>query len=106
MPFRSGNVFNPRAYRFFHHVGTTDPRLTQTPSIFKLPPLPSGSVSFVLLVDMFCSMLRVKVSVLNLFELSRCYEATNEKDRAADKTTSQSSQPGQPPAPPTTQTSN
>lgn len=21
MPFRSGNVFNPRAYRFFHHVG-------------------------------------------------------------------------------------
>jgi len=61
MPFRSGNVFNPRAYRFFHHVGkyiiiifmfkknqligSTDPRLTQTPSIFKLPPLPSGSVN-------------------------------------------------------------
>ena len=21
MPFRSGNVFNPRAYRFFHHIG-------------------------------------------------------------------------------------
>ncbi len=45
MPFRSGNVFNPRAYRYFHHIGATDPRLTQTPSIFKLPPLPSGSVS-------------------------------------------------------------
>ncbi|CAM4862893.1 unnamed protein product [Rotaria socialis] len=89
MPFRSGNVFNPRAYRFFHHVGSTDPRLTQTPSIFKLPPLPSGSVS-----------------VLNLFELSRCYEAASGKERTIDKTTSQSSQPGQPPAPPTTQTSN
>lgn len=45
MPFRSGNIFNPRAYRYFHHIGATDPRLTQTPSIFKLPPLPSGSVS-------------------------------------------------------------
>ncbi|CAF5185246.1 unnamed protein product [Rotaria magnacalcarata] len=89
MPFRSGNVFNPRAYRFFHHVGSTDPRLTQTPSIFKLPPLPSGSVS-----------------VLNLFELSRCYEAASGKERTIDKTTSQSSQPAQPPAPPTTQTSN
>ncbi|CAF0832105.1 unnamed protein product [Didymodactylos carnosus] len=44
MPFRSGNVYNPRAYRFFHHIGSTDPRLTQTPSIFKLPPLPAGSV--------------------------------------------------------------
>ncbi|CAF3579709.1 unnamed protein product [Rotaria sp. Silwood1] len=89
MPFRSGNVFNPRAYRFFHHVGSPDPRLTQTPSIFKLPPLPSGSVS-----------------VLNLFELSRCYEAASGKDHPVDKTTSQSSQPTQPPAPPTTQTSN
>ncbi|CAF1079468.1 unnamed protein product [Rotaria sordida] len=89
MPFRSGNVFNPRAYRFFHHVGSSDPRLTQTPSIFKLPPLPSGSVS-----------------VLNLFELSRCYEAANGKDPTVDKTTSQSSQPAQPPAPPATQTSN
>ncbi|CAF4451830.1 unnamed protein product, partial [Rotaria socialis] len=46
------------------------------------------------------------VSVLNLFELSRCYEAASGKERTIDKTTSQSSQPGQPPAPPTTQTSN
>ncbi len=44
--------------------------------------------------------------MLNLFELSRCYESANEKDRIADKTVSQSSQPGQPPAPPTTQTPN
>ena len=30
-------------------LGSTDPRLTQTPSIFKLPPLPSGSASVLLL---------------------------------------------------------
>jgi hypothetical protein len=29
----------------YQSIGSTDPRLTQTPSIFKLPPLPSGSVN-------------------------------------------------------------
>jgi len=41
---------------------------------------------------------------LNLFELSRCYDAANAKDRSADKTTTESLQ--QPVPPPTTQTSN
>ncbi|CAF3670731.1 unnamed protein product [Rotaria socialis] len=62
MPFRSGHIFNPRAYQFFHSIGSTNPRLTQAPTILKLPPLPSGSVS-----------------VLNLFELSQRYDNSNEK---------------------------
>ncbi|CAF3690919.1 unnamed protein product [Adineta steineri] len=82
MPFKSGNVFNPRAYRFFHHTGSSDPRLTQTPSIFKLPPLPSGSVS-----------------VLNLFELSRCYDAATENGQLAPE-------PNRPVTSPTNQQAN
>ncbi|CAF3312501.1 unnamed protein product [Rotaria sp. Silwood2] len=68
MPFRSGNVFNPRAYQYFHSIGTTDPRLTQPPSILKLPSLPAQSVS-----------------ILNLFELSRRYDTSNEKDHLIEK---------------------
>ncbi|CAF1243358.1 unnamed protein product [Adineta ricciae] len=90
MPFRSGNVFNPRAYRCFHPTGTTDPRLTQTPTIFKLPPLPSGSVS-----------------VLNLFELSRCYDGSADKEQPVDQTMNQTmnqtSEPARPFSSPTNQ---
>jgi hypothetical protein len=65
MPPNSRHIYNPRASQYFHPVGkggnvelifvslpfginlgTTDPRLTQPPSIFKLPPVPSGSVGF------------------------------------------------------------
>lgn len=126
MPFRSGNVFNPRAYRFFHHVGTCNlhiqksfvfsqknvsNRFYRSTSDTNTIDIQTSTIAFRLSecsgVSVFDDdVLRSKVSVLNLFELSRCYEVANEKDRAADKTTSQSSQPGQPPAPPTTQTSN
>ncbi|CAF0888724.1 unnamed protein product [Rotaria sordida] len=68
MPFRSGNVFNPRAYQFFHSIGSTNPRLTQPPSILKLPSVPSRSAS-----------------VLNLFELSQRYDNSNEKDHLIEK---------------------
>ncbi|CAF3803079.1 unnamed protein product [Rotaria sp. Silwood1] len=68
MPFRSGNVFNPRAYQYFHSIGSTDPRLTQAPSILKLPSVPSRTVS-----------------VLNLFELSQRYDTSNEKDHLIEK---------------------
>ncbi|KAK7503175.1 hypothetical protein BaRGS_00005440 [Batillaria attramentaria] len=55
MPVRTGNIFNPRAHQYFHPTGTTDVRLTQPPSVFQLPPLPHNN----------------KVSVVNLFELSK-----------------------------------
>ena len=42
MPYKSpGNVFNPRAHKYFHPTGSNDIRLTQPPSVFQLPPLPA-----------------------------------------------------------------
>ncbi|XP_050390798.2 uncharacterized protein LOC126809962 [Patella vulgata] len=55
MPYKTGNVYNPRAHQYFHPTGSTDLRLTQPPSVFQLPPLKSGD----------------KMSVLNLFDLSK-----------------------------------
>ncbi|OWF37664.1 titin-like isoform X2 [Mizuhopecten yessoensis] len=55
MPYKRGTVFNPRAHQYFHPNGSSDLRLTQPPSMIQLPPLPNKS----------------KMSVLNLFELSR-----------------------------------
>ena len=48
MPYKSpNNVFNPRAHRYFHPTGSNDVRLTQPPTVFQLPPLPSkSSVNF------------------------------------------------------------
>ncbi|PVD29205.1 hypothetical protein C0Q70_11802 [Pomacea canaliculata] len=57
MPLKTGNIFNPRAHQYFHPTGTTDVRLTQPPSVFQLPPLPSNN--------------RQKLPVVNLFELSK-----------------------------------
>ncbi|XP_005097136.1 uncharacterized protein LOC101862724 isoform X2 [Aplysia californica] len=54
MPYKSGNIYNPRAHQYFHPTGATDVRLTQPPSVFQLPPLPNS-----------------KLSVVNLFELSK-----------------------------------
>ncbi|XP_059166381.1 uncharacterized protein LOC131948723 isoform X2 [Physella acuta] len=54
MPYKRGNVFNPRAHQYFHPSGSTEVRLTQPPSVFQLPPLPLN-----------------KLQVVNLFELSR-----------------------------------
>ncbi|RUS81620.1 hypothetical protein EGW08_010633, partial [Elysia chlorotica] len=42
MPFKSGNIFNPRAHQYFHPTGATEVRLTQPPSVFQLPPLPNS----------------------------------------------------------------
>jgi hypothetical protein len=45
MPYKtSNNVFNPKAHQYFHPSGYTDLRLTQPPSVFQLPPLPSKTV--------------------------------------------------------------
>lgn len=55
MPFKTGTIFNPRAHQYFHPTGSTDFRLSQPPSMFQLPPLPTKS----------------RMSVVNLFELSR-----------------------------------
>nr|CAB3262585.1 uncharacterized protein LOC100180644 [Phallusia mammillata] len=65
MPSRVGNVYNPRAHQYFHPTGTSgDLRLTQPPSIFQLPPLPD----------------KAKMSVVNLFELSKNFENPNAAD--------------------------
>ncbi|CAF0939608.1 unnamed protein product [Brachionus calyciflorus] len=59
MPFKSSNnVFNPRARQYFHPPGS-DIRVTQPPSVFQLPPLPSKQT----------------LSVINLFELGKRFEA-------------------------------
>ncbi|GFS13776.1 histone-lysine N-methyltransferase SETD1B-A-like [Elysia marginata] len=58
MPFKSGNIFNPRAHQYFHPTGATEVRLTQPPSVFQLPPLPNS-----------------KVGVVNLFELSKNFHS-------------------------------
>ncbi|XP_064617866.1 uncharacterized protein LOC135481989 isoform X2 [Liolophura sinensis] len=57
MPFRTGNVFNPRAHQYFHPKGSSHMRLTQPPSVFQLPPLPQN-----------------KLAVLNLFNLSSNFQ--------------------------------
>ncbi|CAL1543054.1 unnamed protein product [Lymnaea stagnalis] len=54
MPYKRGNVYNPRAHQYFHPTGATEVRLTQPPSVFQLPPLPNS-----------------KFPVVNLFELSK-----------------------------------
>jgi hypothetical protein len=42
MPYKSpNNIYNPRAHQYFHPSGSNDPRLTQPPTVFQLPPLPS-----------------------------------------------------------------
>ncbi|XP_078481741.1 uncharacterized protein LOC100180644 [Ciona intestinalis] len=59
MPSKGGNVYNPRAHQYFHPTGTSgELRLTQPPSIFQLPPLPE----------------KAKLSVVNLFELSKNFQ--------------------------------
>uniref|UniRef100_A0A2C9LC74 Uncharacterized protein n=1 Tax=Biomphalaria glabrata TaxID=6526 RepID=A0A2C9LC74_BIOGL len=54
MPYKRGNIYNPRAHQYFHPTGASEVRLTQPPSVFQLPPLPLN-----------------KVPVVNLFELSQ-----------------------------------
>ncbi|CAH3127380.1 unnamed protein product [Pocillopora meandrina] len=57
MPTRTGHVFSPKAHSYFHPPGSSEGRLTQPPSMFKLPSVPSEA----------------QVSILNLFELSKRY---------------------------------
>ncbi|KAK3096492.1 hypothetical protein FSP39_000692 [Pinctada imbricata] len=70
MPTKMNAVFNPRAHQYFHPTGSTDVRLSQPPSVFQLPPLPHKSVSF-------CRLKRM--SVVNLFELSRNFARKEEQ---------------------------
>lgn len=60
MPTRTSHVYSPKAHSYFHPPGSSESRLTQPPSIFKLPSVPSES----------------QVSVLNLFEMSKKYRPT------------------------------
>jgi len=60
MPTRTGHVFSPKAHSYFHPPGSSEGRLTQPPSIFKLPAVSPEA----------------QVSVLNLFEMSKKYSQT------------------------------
>ncbi|CAG5134133.1 unnamed protein product, partial [Candidula unifasciata] len=57
MPFKMGNVYNPRAHHYFHPTGNTDVRLTQPPSVFQLPEVPNH-----------------KLSTVNLFHMSKNFQ--------------------------------
>ncbi|RMX45613.1 hypothetical protein pdam_00010592 [Pocillopora damicornis] len=68
MPTRTGHVFSPKAHSYFHPPGSSEGRLTQPPSMFKLPSVPSEAVSS---SKEFTEI--TQVSILNLFELSKRY---------------------------------
>lgn len=57
MPTPLGHTYTPRAHQYFHSSAQV-PRVTQPPSIFKLPALPSP---------------QKKMATINLFELGRHY---------------------------------
>eukprot|EP00731_Ephydatia_muelleri_P023170 Em0015g753a len=57
MPTPRNLIFNPRAHQYFHPSGSTDVRVTQPPSVFKLPSLPADR----------------GIPTLNLFHLSQQY---------------------------------
>ncbi|PFX30429.1 uncharacterized protein LOC111323577 [Stylophora pistillata] len=57
MPTRTGHVFSPKAHSYFHPPGSSQGRLTQPPSMLKLPSVPSEA----------------QASILNLFEQSKRY---------------------------------
>jgi len=52
MPSKNGVVFSPKARKYFHPPGSREPRLSQPPSVFRLPNMGS-------------------TPVLNLFDLSQ-----------------------------------
>ncbi|XP_033101455.1 uncharacterized protein LOC117104681 [Anneissia japonica] len=59
MPTKTAQLYNPRAHSYFHPSGSTGRlRLTQPPSMFQLPPLPSNN----------------RMSVINLFDIRRNFE--------------------------------
>ncbi|KAM7434299.1 hypothetical protein ABFA07_015579 [Porites harrisoni] len=60
MPTRTNHVFSPKAHSYFHPPGSSEGRLTQPPSMFKLPAVAQEA----------------QVSVLNLFEMSKKYSQT------------------------------
>ncbi|ESP03993.1 hypothetical protein LOTGIDRAFT_156597 [Lottia gigantea] len=93
MPYKTGNVYNPRAHQYFHPTGSQDMRLTQPPSVFQLPPLKAGD--WVTLLAMVTEkhenltkhktilwnithFVNKKMSVLNLFDLSRNFQRPKE----------------------------
>ncbi|BFZ10160.1 hypothetical protein BsWGS_13199 [Bradybaena similaris] len=57
MPYKMGNVYNPRAHHYFHPTGSTDVRLTQPPSVFQLPAVTNH-----------------KLSAVNLFQVSKNFQ--------------------------------
>ncbi|CAH1250887.1 Hypp8931 [Branchiostoma lanceolatum] len=61
MPTKTGHIYNPRAYQYFHPNGLSGDiaRLTQPPSVFQLPPLAN----------------RHRLSVMNLFDLSQNFQS-------------------------------
>merc|ERR1712079_450244 len=57
MPTRTGLVYTPKAHSYFHPPGSSEARLTQPPSMFKLPSLTPES----------------QISVLNLFDMGKTF---------------------------------
>ncbi|KAL9966991.1 hypothetical protein ACROYT_G025142 [Oculina patagonica] len=70
MPTRTGHVYSPKAHSYFHPPGSSEGRLTQPPSIFKLPAVTPEA----------------QVSVLNLFEMSKRDNQTGPPWFANDQT--------------------
>ncbi|XP_074624211.1 uncharacterized protein LOC141882156 [Acropora palmata] len=70
MPTRSGHVYSPKAHSYFHPPGSSEGRLTQPPSIFRLPSVTPES----------------QVSVLNLFEISKRYRPAERTWLTEDET--------------------
>ncbi|KAL5009495.1 hypothetical protein ScPMuIL_011800 [Solemya velum] len=76
MPFKTGNVFNPRAHLYFHPTGCTDPRLTQPPSMLHLPPI-SQQVSFTVIpmpIEYKWDNVATENVCFESFELSRNFQ--------------------------------
>ncbi|XP_020616659.1 uncharacterized protein LOC110054652 [Orbicella faveolata] len=89
MPTRTGHVYSPKAHSYFHPPGSSEGRLTQPPSIFKLPAVTPEA----------------QVSVLNLFEMSKRYNQAGTpwfaNDQARPHTIANPEQSQTSPPPPT-----
>ncbi|XP_065893552.1 uncharacterized protein [Dysidea avara] len=57
MPTKLGHVYSPRAHCYFHPTGTSEPRVTQAPAMFKLPVLKHKD----------------KLTTMNLFDINELF---------------------------------
>lgn len=93
MPTKLGHVYSPRAHCYFHptgkhkkslfqydctitvHTGTSEPRVTQAPAMFKLPVLKNKDVSSIIMVLKLISLTWViqKLTTMNLFDINELF---------------------------------